>query len=84
MKTKVQKWGNSFGVRIPKPVIDEAGISEGADVTVALEKGRIVLTPVLTPLTLRRYRLKELVDQITPANRHGETDFGPAQGKEIW
>jgi len=80
MKTKVQKWGNSFGVRIPKPVIDEAGIGEGADVSVALEKGRIVLTP----LKLRRYRLKELVDQITPANRHEETDFGPAQGKEIW
>jgi antitoxin MazE len=80
MKTKLRKWGNSLGVRIPKPVIEGAGLSEGADLTIALEKGRIVLTPSAA----RRYRLKELVDQITPANRHEETDFGRAQGKEVW
>ncbi len=32
----------------------------------------------------RRYTLKELLDQVTPANRHDEVDFGPAVGKEVW
>lgn len=27
--------------------------------------------------------LEELVEQITPENRHGETDWGPDVGKEI-
>jgi antitoxin MazE len=78
MKTKLQKWGNSLGVRIPHVVVREAGISEGADVAITLEKGRIVLAP------LGAVTLKALVDRITPDNRHEEFDFGRAQGKEAW
>ena len=41
--------------------------------------GGIVLRPAP-----RRYELSELVAQITPKNRHRETDWGHPQGKESW
>jgi len=32
----------------------------------------------------REYSLEELVAGITPENRHGETDWGQALGRESW
>ena len=32
----------------------------------------------------RRYTLEELVEKITPENKHGETNWGNAVGQEIW
>lgn len=46
--------------------------------TLPLEKtGNVVLRP-----TRKKYKLTELVSRITPKNRHKETDWGEAQGKE--
>ncbi len=79
MITKVQKWGNSLGVRIPKSLAADAEICAGASVDLRIEGGRIVLVPAA-----RKYALEELVSRITPANRHPETDWGPPVGREIW
>ena len=75
---QIVKWGNSLAVRIPKPVAEQAGVTEGDPVILEAERGQIRLK--------RRERiptLKELVAQITPENRHGETLVGPEVGKEI-
>ena len=40
MVTKIQKWGNSLGVRIPKSFAREAGITEGTLVDISPEGGR--------------------------------------------
>jgi len=32
----------------------------------------------------REYTLEELLEQITPENTHGETDWGAAVGREAW
>ena len=32
----------------------------------------------------KEYTLDELVAQITPENRHEETDWGPRTGREAW
>jgi antitoxin MazE len=77
--TKVQKWGNSIGVRIPKAIAQDAEIQEGASVELRVEDGRLVIVPVR-----RKYTLAELVSKITPENCHPETDWGPPLGKEIW
>ena len=42
--------------------------------------GRIVIEPVSSI----EYDLDSLVEDITPKNSHGETDFGPPVGKEAW
>jgi antitoxin MazE len=47
VKSQVRKVGNSHGVIIPKPLLDEIGIADGDVVTLKVnKKGRIVLSPV--------------------------------------
>ena len=80
MIAKIQKWGNSLGVRIPKNIAQDAQIQEGCSVELSVEEGRLIIVP----LKKRKYTLKELVDGITPENMHGEFDWGPPVGKEAW
>ena len=46
MVTKVQKWGNSQGLRIARQVLEDARIAVGDDVDVTVREGVIVITPV--------------------------------------
>jgi antitoxin MazE len=80
MKTRVQKWGNSLALRIPKSFAEEAGLHAGAAVELSLVEGRLVVQPITPqPLTL-----EELLRGITDENLPGEWDTGPAVGKEVW
>jgi antitoxin MazE len=78
MKTRVQKWGNSLALRIPKSFAVEAGLHPNAAVELRLVKGTLVVQP-LTPQPLT---LEQLLRGITEENRPGEWDTGPAVGKE--
>jgi antitoxin MazE len=44
MKTRLVRIGNSRGVRIPKPLIEEAGLAD--EVEVRARRGAIVILPV--------------------------------------
>jgi len=79
MRSRISKWGNSLGVRIPKAFVEELAIAAGDEVELTLRDGRIVLTKVG-----REYRLEELVEGITHANRPHETDWGRPKGREVW
>jgi antitoxin MazE len=80
MKTRVQKWGNSLALRIPKSFAAEAGFREDGAVEVSLEAGRLVVQALTDePLTLG-----ELLKGVTDENLHGEWDTGPAVGREVW
>jgi antitoxin MazE len=80
MKTRVQKWGNSLAVRIPKAFAAEARLREDAPVELSLEAGKLVIRALpQEPLTL-----EDLLRGVTDENLHGEWDTGPAVGKEVW
>jgi len=80
MKTKVQRWGNSLAVRIPKSFAEEVGLRDDSPVELSLVSGGLLLEPSAPrPLTL-----DELLDGITASNLHDEVDTGPAQGLEAW
>jgi antitoxin MazE len=83
MTTRVRKWGNGLAIRIPKALATEIGLSENAEVELSSDRGRLVITP-LKRTRKRKYSLKEMLRGITPENLHGEIDFGPPVGKEIW
>ena len=80
MQVKVQKWGNSLGVRLPRDIAKSARVTNGSVVDVRLVQGKIELKPQRTP----KYDLKTLVAGISPANRHRETPTGTARGREVW
>lgn len=77
--TQIARWGNSLGLRLPKPMAHEVDIREGDTVEMSVQDGAIVIR-VARPV----YSLDELVEKITPRNRHGETDWGSPRGREQW
>jgi len=82
MVTKIQKWGNSQGLRLGKQVLEEARIAVGDSVDVAARDGVIVIAP------LRRIRgkqsLQELVSRIPRNYKTREIDWGKPMGREKW
>ena len=80
MRTRVQKWGNSLALRIPKSFAAEVGLAENAAVDLSVKEGRLVVE-VEAEIPLR---LEDLLDGITDRNLHGEWQTGPAVGKEVW
>lgn len=71
--TKVLRWGCNVGVKIPSRVARATRLTHGQEVTVTLEKGRIVLEPVPHVLTLER-----LLAGVTVENSRSELDWRPA------
>lgn len=45
MKTRVQKWGNSLAVRIPKSFADDLGLENNSAVEMSLAEGALVVKP---------------------------------------
>ena len=80
MKTRVQRWGNSLAVRIPKSFAEEVGLMDGSPVEMRLVEGGLLVEPACT----RPLSLEELLDGVSESNLHGEVDTGPAQGLEVW
>ena len=80
--TKVQKWGNSQGLRVTKALLDEAGIHAGDGVDVSVGRGRSIVEPVSN--ILGRHGLKALVSKMPAQYRPEELDWGRPAGKEVW
>jgi antitoxin MazE len=80
MKTRIQRWGNSLALRIPKSFAIQAGLHDGAAVDLSLVRGRLVVESAQP----QRLRLEELLRGITDENLPGgEWDTGPDVGKEV-
>jgi len=82
MATKVQKWGNSQGLRLAKQVLEDASIAVGDDVDVAVRDGIIVIAPVNR--SRGKQDLKKLVAGIPKNYRAEEIDWGKPVGREVW
>ncbi|OGL44048.1 MAG: multidrug transporter MatE [Candidatus Schekmanbacteria bacterium RBG_13_48_7] len=78
MKSRIQKWGNSLAVRIPKAFIIEAGLGQHTQVEISISQGKIVIESVKK----EDFSLEEILKKITVDNLHGEVDTGHAVGKE--
>ncbi|MFP5350789.1 MAG: AbrB/MazE/SpoVT family DNA-binding domain-containing protein [Gammaproteobacteria bacterium] len=83
MKTKAQKWGNSLAVRVPRDIVQAAGIHADDALEVEVVGGKIVLTPAAKSAP-NRYDLGALVKKIQPRHRYREADFGKPVGREVW
>jgi antitoxin MazE len=80
MKTTVQKWGNSYAVRIPKSFIKEVGLEYRTDVELTLEDGKLVIQPARE----ETITLDELLAGVTKKNLHTAEDTGASVGIEAW
>ncbi len=80
MLTKVQKWGNSLALRIPKAFALDAQLENDSVVEVSLVDGRIIIKPVVSPT----WTLEKLLEGVNSENLQRETDTGAALGNEVW
>lgn len=80
MRARVQKWGNSLALRLPKSVADHTGLEQGTEVEISLEDGHFVVSAVAKAA----YTLDELLSRVTPTNLHPVEEWDSPQGNEVW
>ena len=82
MITKIQKWGNSQGVRFPKTILRKAHVSIGDNVDISIHNGDIVVKPVT--VNRGKYKLKTLLSKMPKNYRLKEINWGKPDGGEVW
>ncbi len=80
METKIQKWGNSQGLRLAQHLLEQAHVEVGDAVSVSVKADAIIIRK-----RKRKYpSLEELVKQIPPDYKPSEYGWGKPMGKEVW
>ena len=82
MVTRIQKWGNSQGLRLSKNLLEDAHLSIGDSVNVTITDGLIVVAPV--KCVRGKLSLTELVSRIPDDYKVEEIDWGEPVGGETW
>ena len=80
MQTRVQKWGNSLGVRIPRGLAEQVGLGAGTDVSLSAKDGELIVKPSIPS----RLSLDDLLAEVSEANLHSPIDTGSAVGAELF
>lgn len=80
METRIQKWGNSLALRIPKLLAESAGLHENSPVQMTVRDHQIVVEL----LVVEGLTLEDLLLQVTDENRHDEVSTGRSVGLEAW
>ena len=82
MLSKIQKWGNSQGLRLTKNLLADAQLDIGDEVDINVKDGIMLISPAKR--IRGRHNLKELVMRIPENYQAGEVDWGEPVGKEVW
>lgn len=77
MRSHIQKWGNSLGVRIPMQLAKQLQLHVGSAVALEVKNGHIVIR-------IPRYDLETMVNAITPTNQHHQLLDDKQVGSEVW
>ncbi len=78
MQTRIQRWGNSLALRIPKAFAENLGLTDNVSVELTVSGGKLVVVPSTRP------RLADLLADVTDANLHRAEDWGEPAGNEAW
>ncbi len=78
MLAKVQRWGNSQGLRLSRQLLEQADIAVGEDVEIIAKKGQIILKKT------KKFDLEEMVSRMPKDYQVQEESFGEPVGKEVW
>lgn len=77
MQARIQKWGNSLGIRIPIRLAKQLQLHSGSPVIIEIEDGRIIIQ---SP----KYDLDTMVNNITKQNAHQQIFEDEERGNEEW
>jgi antitoxin MazE len=77
VRARVSRWGNSLAIRLPQAAVKSLNVHEGEQIELAIKGDRVELRSARP-----RYRLEELIGQITPDNQPEPIDVPPV-GEEL-
>jgi len=80
MEARLQKWGNSDGIRIPNIILKSLDLKTNDKVEIKEEEDRIIITKVKT----EKISLKERIEKYSGKNLSKEFEWDEPQGKELW
>jgi len=66
IKTTVKKWGNSFGIVIPKEIVNREGLKEDAEVLITIKSKRYTTVEDIFGVLKRKSKktTQEIMDEI--------------------
>ena len=82
MRARVVKIGNSQGIRIPKPLLEQSGIMD--DVEIEVEKHQIIIRPVANPREYWDDAFKTMADQGDDILIVGSENISHSWDEEEW
>lgn len=83
--TKISKWGNGYGIRIPIHMIGELSLTNGSAVYLVTDGNKIVVEPEQAKADVRHKSLKEIYKGFkNTKEKDADSYFKSAQGREIW
>jgi antitoxin MazE len=83
MNVKLSKWGKGVGLRLPKSVVEAAGLQPGDQFEIEIRGRELRLKPAVP---IKHYRLEDLLaemDRLGSDNQPELVDWGPDVGAEI-
>ena len=80
MEARLQKWGNSDGVRIPKAFLQSLNLKTNDKIIIEQVDDKIVISKC----NKDKISLKELFDEYHGKNMAKEFEWDDARGREIW
>ncbi len=82
MRARVVKIGNSQGIRIPKPLLEQTGIMD--DVELEVEKDQIIIRPVANPREHWDDAFKTMADKGDDTLVIGQENISHSWDEEEW
>jgi antitoxin MazE len=82
MRARVVKIGNSKGIRIPKPLLEQTGIMN--DVDLEVENNRIIIRPVTSPRNGWERAFKTMAEENDDALAMGHDNISHSWDEEEW
>jgi len=82
MFAKIQKWGNSQGIRLKKDLLADVQLEVGDEVDIRVKDGVMIVTPAKK--IRGKLNLEDLVARIPEDYETTEIDWGEPVGKEVW
>ena len=82
MRAHVVKIGNSQGIRIPKPILEQTGIME--DVELEVEKNQIIIRPISNPRVGWDFAFKTMAEKDDAVVINGTENILHSWDEEEW
>ena len=79
MTTKLQKWGNSQGIRIPKVILNEVKWDKNENIIIRVDNGKLIIEKAN-----KKKNIKEIFEGYEEDYIPEEIDWGKKEGNEIW